>query len=228
MANQRRRWRQRQAKLEDAVLDRQALGRIRALHRPGGPNLLAKVLGLYSSSSLALDRCLAHRGDAERRGERQAGGACPEIQQRQRRRHGVCRAVQGSGTGCRRKAGSITPACWLTRCWRSIARCCRRSTRRTSPPDFWRLVEHRSALESRASDRATVRNTGSKVAARRINDESTFCRVAPGHRSAARCWCRPRCRPGRPARKSARRSPRQDAVQHALWRRRSRCNAPRR
>ena len=40
--------------VEDAVLDRQALGRIRALHRPGGPNLLAKVLGLYSSSSLAL------------------------------------------------------------------------------------------------------------------------------------------------------------------------------
>jgi CheY-like chemotaxis protein len=42
------------AKLADAVLDRQALGRIRALHRPGGPNLLAKVLGLYSSSSQAL------------------------------------------------------------------------------------------------------------------------------------------------------------------------------
>jgi two-component system sensor histidine kinase/response regulator len=41
-------------KVQDAVLDRQALGRIRALHRPGGPNLLAKVLGLYSSSSLAL------------------------------------------------------------------------------------------------------------------------------------------------------------------------------
>jgi two-component system sensor histidine kinase/response regulator len=38
----------------DAVLDRQALGRIRALHRPGGPNLLAKVLGLYTSSSQAL------------------------------------------------------------------------------------------------------------------------------------------------------------------------------
>jgi signal transduction histidine kinase/CheY-like chemotaxis protein len=43
-----------EVKLENAVLDRQALGRIRALHRPGGPNLLAKVLGLYSSSSLAL------------------------------------------------------------------------------------------------------------------------------------------------------------------------------
>jgi two-component system, sensor histidine kinase and response regulator len=42
------------AKLQDAVLDRQALGRIRALHRPGGPNLLAKVLGLYTSSSQAL------------------------------------------------------------------------------------------------------------------------------------------------------------------------------
>ena len=45
-------------KLEDAVLDRQALGRIRALHRPGGPNLLAKVLGLYSSSSQALTDAL--------------------------------------------------------------------------------------------------------------------------------------------------------------------------
>jgi signal transduction histidine kinase/CheY-like chemotaxis protein len=40
--------------IDNTVLDRQALGRIRALHRPGGPNLLAKVLGLYSSSSLAL------------------------------------------------------------------------------------------------------------------------------------------------------------------------------
>jgi two-component system, sensor histidine kinase and response regulator len=46
------------ARLEDAVLDRQALGRIRALHRPGGPNLLAKVLGLYSSSSQALTDAL--------------------------------------------------------------------------------------------------------------------------------------------------------------------------
>ncbi|HEY3730057.1 MAG TPA: response regulator [Steroidobacteraceae bacterium] len=41
-----------------AVLDRQALGRIRALHRPGGPNLLAKVLGLYSSSSVTLTEAL--------------------------------------------------------------------------------------------------------------------------------------------------------------------------
>ncbi len=52
----------------DAVLDRQALGRIRALHRPGGPNLLAKVLGLYSSSSLALTdamRTAALSNDAE-------------------------------------------------------------------------------------------------------------------------------------------------------------------
>ena len=55
-------------KLENAVLDRQALGRIRALHRPGGPNLLAKVLGLYSSSSLALTdaiRGAAQSSDAE-------------------------------------------------------------------------------------------------------------------------------------------------------------------
>ena len=42
----------------DEILDPQALGRIRALHRPGGPNLLAKVLGLYSSSSLALTEAL--------------------------------------------------------------------------------------------------------------------------------------------------------------------------
>jgi signal transduction histidine kinase/CheY-like chemotaxis protein len=55
-------------KLEDAVLDRQALGRIRALHRPGGPNLLAKVLGLYTSSSQALTdamRSAATLNDAE-------------------------------------------------------------------------------------------------------------------------------------------------------------------
>jgi len=38
----------------EGILDRESLGRIRALHRPGGPNLLAKVLGLYSSSSLSL------------------------------------------------------------------------------------------------------------------------------------------------------------------------------
>jgi CheY-like chemotaxis protein len=56
------------AKLQDAVLDRQALGRIRALHRPGGPNLLAKVLGLYTSSSQALTdamRSAAAANDAE-------------------------------------------------------------------------------------------------------------------------------------------------------------------
>jgi two-component system, sensor histidine kinase and response regulator len=56
------------AKLEGTVLDRQALGRIRALHRPGGPNLLAKVLGLYSSSSQALTDALctaATLNDAE-------------------------------------------------------------------------------------------------------------------------------------------------------------------
>src|ERR1700728_1275913 len=55
-------------KVDGAVLDRQALGRIRALHRPGGPNLLAKVLGLYSSSSLALTeamRAAAVANDAE-------------------------------------------------------------------------------------------------------------------------------------------------------------------
>ena len=57
-----------EVKVETAVLDRQALGRIQALHRPGGPNLLAKVLGLYSSSSLALTdaiRTAAMSNDAE-------------------------------------------------------------------------------------------------------------------------------------------------------------------
>jgi signal transduction histidine kinase/DNA-binding response OmpR family regulator len=39
---------------KSAVLDPSALGRIRALHKPGGPNLFAKVVGLYFSSSLAL------------------------------------------------------------------------------------------------------------------------------------------------------------------------------
>jgi two-component system, sensor histidine kinase and response regulator len=38
-------------KIESAVLDQQTLGRIRAMHRPGGPDLLAKVVGLYLSSS---------------------------------------------------------------------------------------------------------------------------------------------------------------------------------
>ncbi len=60
----------------DAILDQGALGRIRALHRPGGPNLLAKVLGLYSSSSAALIdtlRAAAEAQDAE--GLRQAAHA---------------------------------------------------------------------------------------------------------------------------------------------------------
>jgi signal transduction histidine kinase/CheY-like chemotaxis protein len=52
----------------DAILDQGALGRIRALHRPGGPNLLAKVVGLYASSSSALTDALrqaAQTQDAE-------------------------------------------------------------------------------------------------------------------------------------------------------------------
>jgi CheY-like chemotaxis protein len=54
-------------KNESAVLDQQALGRIRALHTPGGPNFFAKVVGLYFSSSLALTdtlRAAAATGDA--------------------------------------------------------------------------------------------------------------------------------------------------------------------
>jgi HPt (histidine-containing phosphotransfer) domain-containing protein len=46
------------AKSDSAVLDEQALSRIRALHRPGALNLLAKVVGLYFSSSLALTEAL--------------------------------------------------------------------------------------------------------------------------------------------------------------------------
>jgi signal transduction histidine kinase/DNA-binding response OmpR family regulator len=56
-----------EAKNESAVLDQQALGRIRALHTPGGPNFFAKVVGLYFSSSLALTdamRAAASSGDA--------------------------------------------------------------------------------------------------------------------------------------------------------------------
>ena len=36
------------------VLDQQTVGRIRALNKPGGPDLFARVVGLYISSSLAL------------------------------------------------------------------------------------------------------------------------------------------------------------------------------
>jgi signal transduction histidine kinase/DNA-binding response OmpR family regulator len=45
-------------KATDAVLDQRVLDRIRALNRPGRPNLLVKVLGLYSSSSIALTDAL--------------------------------------------------------------------------------------------------------------------------------------------------------------------------
>ena len=41
-------------KNDNAVLDQQALARIRALHRAGSPNFFAKVVGLYYTSSLAL------------------------------------------------------------------------------------------------------------------------------------------------------------------------------
>jgi HPt (histidine-containing phosphotransfer) domain-containing protein len=56
-----------EVKKESAVLDPGALGRIRALHKPGGPNLFAKVVGLYFSSSLALTdamRAAAYTRDA--------------------------------------------------------------------------------------------------------------------------------------------------------------------
>ena len=61
-----------EVKVEPAVLDRRALGRIRALNGPDGPNLFAKVLGLYSSSSLALTDALrtaatAHDAEAVKR-----------------------------------------------------------------------------------------------------------------------------------------------------------------
>jgi CheY-like chemotaxis protein len=41
-----------------AILDPQTVGRIRALHRPGGPDLFAKVVGLYVASSLALTEAM--------------------------------------------------------------------------------------------------------------------------------------------------------------------------
>jgi HPt (histidine-containing phosphotransfer) domain-containing protein len=39
-------------------LDPQTVGRIRALHRPGGPDLFAKVVGLYVASSLSLTEAM--------------------------------------------------------------------------------------------------------------------------------------------------------------------------
>ena len=51
-----------------AVLDPQTVERIRALHRPGSPNLFAKVVGLYTSSSIALTdaiRAAALANDAQ-------------------------------------------------------------------------------------------------------------------------------------------------------------------
>jgi two-component system sensor histidine kinase/response regulator len=47
-----------EVKIESAVLDQQTLGRIRAMHRPGGPDLLAKVVGLYLSSSRELTQTM--------------------------------------------------------------------------------------------------------------------------------------------------------------------------
>jgi len=41
-----------------AILDPQTVGRIRALHRPGGPDLFAKVVGLYVASSLSLTEAM--------------------------------------------------------------------------------------------------------------------------------------------------------------------------
>jgi CheY-like chemotaxis protein len=55
------------AKIDGAVLDQQTLERIRALHRPGSPDLFAKVVGLYSSNSIALTdamRAAASSSDA--------------------------------------------------------------------------------------------------------------------------------------------------------------------
>jgi two-component system, sensor histidine kinase and response regulator len=43
-----------EAKIANAILDQRTLGRIRALHKPGSPDLFAKVVGIYASSSLAL------------------------------------------------------------------------------------------------------------------------------------------------------------------------------
>ncbi|HEY2416917.1 MAG TPA: response regulator, partial [Steroidobacteraceae bacterium] len=60
----------------DSVLDQQMLGRIRALHRPGGPNLFAKVVGLYVASSLALTEAMRMASTAQdAAGMRQAAHA---------------------------------------------------------------------------------------------------------------------------------------------------------
>jgi CheY-like chemotaxis protein len=63
-------------KNESVVLDPQALGRIRALHTPGGPNFFAKVVGLYFSSSLALtDTLRAAAASADAAGIRETAHA---------------------------------------------------------------------------------------------------------------------------------------------------------
>jgi CheY-like chemotaxis protein len=46
------------AKKSGGVLDPETLGRIRALHRPGSPDLLAKVVGLYTSNSAVLTEAM--------------------------------------------------------------------------------------------------------------------------------------------------------------------------
>ena len=122
------------ARLQDAVLDRQALGRIRALHRPGGPNLLAKVLGLYSSSSLALTdamRAAATSHDAE--SIRQAAHALKSSSANVGAMAfaDLCKEVELAAA-----AGKLDHARVLVErpARRSIARFCRRSTPKTSPP----------------------------------------------------------------------------------------------
>jgi two-component system, sensor histidine kinase and response regulator len=56
---------QRQRGAQNVTLDSQVLDRIRALSRPGEPNLLLKVVGLYSSSSAALVQALTQAAIGE-------------------------------------------------------------------------------------------------------------------------------------------------------------------
>ena len=123
------------ARAVDAILDQGALGRIRALHRPGGPNLLAKVLGLYSSSSAALIdtlRAAAEAQDAE--GLRQAAHA---LKSSSANVGALAFAEQckNPGSRCRRRQARRGRVCCSMSCSPATHACCRRSPRKTWRPE---------------------------------------------------------------------------------------------
>jgi len=87
----------------DAALDRQALGQIRAMQRPGAPDLLGKIIGLYLESAPGLlrkirDAVAGEDGDALRQaahslksssanlGAKRLAAICKELEQRGRER----------------------------------------------------------------------------------------------------------------------------------------------